>query len=292
MAVMSMQDVMCSSSAYGGVLLAFIGNGDGSFTFGGTSVYSRGLAPQPSLIASHNFTRVYAAAGGGQVVGYSVASADGAATLIDGWGTLGDTGVMTFDASGDWLLLAASGTVIETHRVDQATGVIGPVEHAVYANTRNGVAASSLAMSQDNTNLVIVSPRTNTLISFSFSTASGDLSNRQDFPTDGILPQGVIVAELGIPGFDTGYIVTNAGSNTLSVFSGSPGGPLGLGSTIPLGDGAAVFCSGPSPIAAADLDSDGDVDLVVGCQGEAGDEQHHLIVLLNDGTANFSVFQL
>ena len=287
--VVTLQDVVASTnSAYkvGAEFEVFLGNSDGSFVPGVTSA---GLPSQsPVVAAAHNARRVYVARQN-TVAGFSLAPS-GAATLINSVAVAsGDfIAYLAVDASGDWLLTSDLGAaVIRTHRINQTTGSLGPVEQSLDVGSGPG----GLAM-PDNLHLVAAKPYDAALGVFSFNPETGQVATtRQLAATQGGTPLVVVVADFDIPGFSLGYVVSEYYSNTLTIFAGDAAGPTVKHSTVATGTGSTVYCPNPFSMAASDLDGDGKMDLVVGCVG-FGNRDRPVVVLMNNGGAVFSAFYM
>jgi Lactonase, 7-bladed beta-propeller/FG-GAP repeat len=284
------QDVVATApSAYkgGSAFEVFFGNSDGSFAPGVTST---GLPSQSPLVAAaHNAKRVYVA-GQNSVASFSLAP-NGAATLINSVAVASGNFIayLAVDASGDWLLASDLGAaVIRTHRINQTTGSLGPVEQSLNVGSGPG----GLAMNPDNLHLVAAKPYAPALGVFSFNPTTGEVASTTEFAaTQGGLPLVAVIADFDIPGFPFGYVVSEYNSNTLTIFAGDATGPTVKHSTIAAGAGSPFNCANPYSMAASDLNGDGKVDLVVGCVGY-GNKDHPVVVLMNNGGAVFSAFYM
>ncbi|MFN2400135.1 MAG: FG-GAP repeat domain-containing protein [Gemmatimonadaceae bacterium] len=93
----------------------------------------------------------------------------------------------------------------------------------------------------------------------------------------GARPRAIAIADLNADG-RSDVAVANAGDGTVSILLGTGGGKLGPAPASPVMAGQE-----PSDVEAADLDRDGDVDLVF-----ANHETYAVTVLLNNGRASFT----
>jgi DNA-binding beta-propeller fold protein YncE len=283
-----MQDLVASSSTPGAEFTTFRGDGAGGFAPG---VVSSGLSGQSAMVAAGDFDRKYVYAGGvGQMCGYFLA-ADGTAKQVDTSPvstTTSDTiNSMVVDATGAWLLASMRSGVIDARKVGES--MPGSID-AVGTRSTAGFGAVDLAFTPDGDNVVVLLDSSNEVQGLAFDRATGGgltPSAGKTF-TVGPGPEHVVVADFGIPGSPFGYAVTNV-AGTLTLLSGTASGPTAIYKTIAAAD--LTGCSALVPIAASDLDNDGDVDIIVGCNRSTASGQR-VVILLNDGLANFAAFSV
>lgn len=271
-------------------IMTFLGDGVGGFSSAVVTPrsFDQSISYGP-VAAGRNVSRVYVG-GHNELAGYKVAT-DGTLTLINAVDntSLGITDNVLIDGTGHWLFSSANPLVF-VHPIDPVDGTLAlAVSSRSITSRGNGVR--SFALSPDNRNLVNVLQYTSSATStgqievYSFDPATGNLGQNalRTLPT-GNLPNFIAVANFGIPGNPVGYAVTNGGDDTLSLFAGDATGPLVAYKTIPVVAGCHPRC-----IAAADMDNDGDVDIVVGCAGINANDASDVLILLNNGTADFTI---
>jgi hypothetical protein len=159
------------------------------------------------------------------------------------------------DGDGDLDLLTANGNTV-TIRFNSGTNGFSTSIDVPFAGTTYDVA--DLLVSQGST------------LSVRFNNGKGTFSGGTDSGTDGNLATADVDAD-----GDLDLLVANATSNTVSVRLNDGKGTFSVGTAVPVG-------SNPYDVVAADVEGDGDLDLVASTQNNT------VSVRLNDGTGTFS----